>query len=93
VHPVIMRQLAADQIRELITEAENAQRCRQARRIHRRGQPAPLRRSTGLYAQQRQSRLSPGPASPLAPRSPGRPSADDRPVSTVGSRRAPMRVE
>jgi hypothetical protein len=86
MHPVIMRQLAADHIRELITEAGNAQRRRQARRIQRRGRPAPLRRSTGLYAQQRQSRLSPGPSSPPAPRSPARPGADDRPVSTVGSR-------
>jgi hypothetical protein len=46
MHPVIMRQLAADHIRELITEAENAQRSRQAR-IQRRGQPTPLRRSAG----------------------------------------------
>jgi hypothetical protein len=37
MHPVIMRQLAADHIRGLITEAENM----------RRGQPAPLRRSAG----------------------------------------------
>jgi hypothetical protein len=86
MHPVIMQQLAADHIRELITEAENAQRCRQARRIQRRGQPALLRRFTGLPAQQHQSRLSPGPSLPPAPRSPVRPSADDRPVSTVGSR-------
>ena len=47
MHPVIMRQLAADHIRGLITEAENMQRCRQARRNQRRGQPAPLRRSAG----------------------------------------------
>jgi hypothetical protein len=86
MHPVIMQQLAADHIRELITEAEDAQRSRQARRIQRRGQPARLRRSIGLYAQQRQSRLSPGPSSPPAPRTPVRPSADDQPASTVGSR-------
>lgn len=66
MHPVIMRQLAADHIRELITEAGNAQRRRQARRIQRRGQPAPLRRSTGLYAEastpQRDVAQSAGPA-------------------------------
>ena len=31
MHPVIMQQLAADHIRELITEAEDAQRSRQPR--------------------------------------------------------------
>jgi hypothetical protein len=68
MHPVIMQQLAADHIRELITEAEDAQRSRRARRIQRGGQPARLGRSTGLYARQRQSRLSPGPSSPPGPR-------------------------
>ena len=85
MHPVIIQQLAADHIRELITEAEDAQRSRQARRIQRHGQPARLKRSTGLYAQQRQSRLSPEPSSPPAPRTPVRPSVDNRPASTVGS--------
>ena len=47
MHPVIMQQLAADHIRELITEAPDAQRSRQARRIQRRGQPARLRRPPG----------------------------------------------
>ena len=85
MHPIITRQLAADHIRELITEAQDARRSRQARRIQPGAQPARLRRSTGLYAQQRQFRLSPGPSSPPAPRTPVRPSADDRSASTVGS--------
>ena len=54
MHPAIMQQLAADHIRELITEAADAQ--------------------------QRQSRLSPGPSSRPAPRTLVRPSADDRPA-------------
>jgi hypothetical protein len=85
MHSVVLRQLPADHIRDLITDAEDAQRSRQARRIQRRGLPARLRRLTGLYAQQHPSWPSPGPSSPSAARTPVRPSADDRPVSTVGS--------
>ena len=59
MHPDMLRQIAADHIRELVTEAGETQRAREARRARRHRPPAHLRRSTRLYAQQRESRLEP----------------------------------
>jgi hypothetical protein len=56
MHPDTLRQLAADHIRELITQAGDTRRAREARRARRHRQPAHLRRSTRLYAQQREPR-------------------------------------
>jgi hypothetical protein len=56
MHPDILRQLAAEHARDLITEASEAHRAREARRAQRRRLTAHLRRSTRLAAQQ------PGPA-------------------------------
>jgi len=60
MHPVMLRQHAADHIRDLVTQAGDARRAREARRARRHRPPAHLRRSTRLYAQQRQSRPVPG---------------------------------
>ena len=43
MHPVIMRQLAADHIREIHAKAEDERRARQARRARRRAPSTPLR--------------------------------------------------
>ena len=43
MHPVIMRQLAADHIREIHAKAEDERRARQARRARRRAPSARLR--------------------------------------------------
>ena len=59
MHPDMLRQLAADHIRELITQAGAAGRAREARCAQRHRPPAHLRRSTRLYEQQRESRLGP----------------------------------
>jgi hypothetical protein len=56
MHPNILRQLAAEHTRDLITEADEARRAREARHTQRRRLAAHLRRSTRLAAQQ------PGPA-------------------------------
>jgi hypothetical protein len=56
MHPDIMRQLAADHIRELITEVGEARRAREARRAQRRRLVAQLRRSTRMAGQQPGSR-------------------------------------
>ena len=55
MHRDILRQLAADHIRDLITEAGEARRAREARHTQRRRLAAHLRRSTGWQ------RSSPGP--------------------------------
>ena len=65
MHPVMLRQLAADHIRELVTEADDARRAHEARRARRHRPPARLRRSTRLSAQERESRL--GPITPVGP--------------------------
>ena len=55
MHPDILRQLAADHIRELITEAGEARRAHEARHGRRRRLVAHLRRSTRLAAHLRRS--------------------------------------
>ena len=60
MHPDIMWRLAADHIRELITEAGEARRAHEARHGRRRRLVAHLRRSTRLAAQQLGSRRDPG---------------------------------
>ena len=66
MHPDILRQLAADHIRELITQADQARRAHEARPAQRRRLPAHPRRSTRLAAQQpgsrRESRIPVTPA-------------------------------
>jgi hypothetical protein len=52
MHPDILRQLAAEHTRDLITEAGEARRAREARHTQRRRLAAHLRRSTRLAAQQ-----------------------------------------
>ena len=59
MHPDMLQQLAADHIRELVTEAGETRRARDARRARRHRPPAHLRPSTRLYAQQRESRPEP----------------------------------
>jgi hypothetical protein len=59
MHPDILQQLAADHIRELTTRAGAARRAHEARRAGRHRPPAHLRRTTRLYAQQRDSRPEP----------------------------------
>ena len=56
LHPDILRRLAAEHTQDLITEAGEARRAREARHTQRRRLAAHLRRSTRLAAQQ------PGPA-------------------------------
>jgi hypothetical protein len=65
MHPDILRQLAADHARDLIAEAGQARRAREARHPHRRRLAAQLRRSTRLAAQQTGSRR--GPRIPVTP--------------------------
>jgi hypothetical protein len=60
MHPDMLRQLAADHIRELVTEAGETRRAREARRARRHRPPAHLRRSTRLYVQQRDSLVRSG---------------------------------
>ena len=66
MHPDILRQLAAEHTRDLITEAGQARRAREARHARRRRLAAHLRRSTRLAAQQpgsrRESRIPVTPA-------------------------------
>jgi hypothetical protein len=52
MHPDILRQLAAEHTRDLITEAGQARLAREARHIQRRRLAPHLRRSTPLAAQQ-----------------------------------------
>jgi len=59
MHPDMLRQLATDHIRELITQAGAAGRAREARRVQRHRPSAHLRRSTRLYVQQRDSHPEP----------------------------------
>jgi len=56
MHPDILWQLAAEHTRDLITEAGEARRAREARHAQRRRLAAHLRRSTRLVAQQPGSR-------------------------------------
>jgi hypothetical protein len=60
MHHVMLRQLAADHTRELVTAAGDARRAGEARRGGRRRPPAHVRRSTRLYAQQREPRPGAG---------------------------------
>ena len=64
MHPAMLRQLAADHIRELITEAGDARRANPVRRARWHRPPTRLRRSTRLYAQQRGSRPEPRESGP-----------------------------
>ena len=66
MHPDILRQLAADHIRELITEAGQARRAGEARHTRRRRLAAHLRRSTRLAAQPGSRRGSRTPVTPAA---------------------------
>ena len=60
MHPDILRQLAAERTRDLITEAGEARRAREARYTRRRRLAAHLRRSTRLVTQQPGSAGDPG---------------------------------
>ena len=66
MHPDILRQLAAEHTRDLITEAGQARRAREARHTQRRR----LGRSTRLAAQQPGSRR--GSRVPVTPAADGR---------------------
>ena len=70
MHPDILWRLAADHIRELITEAGEARRAHEARHARRRRLAAHLRRSTRLAAQQPGSRR--GSRIPVTPAADGR---------------------
>ena len=70
MHPDIMRQLAADHIRELIIQAGEARRAHEVRHAQRRRLAAHLRRSTRLAAQQPGSRQ--GSTMPVTPTADGR---------------------
>ena len=70
MHADIMWRLAADHIRELITEAGEARRAHEARHARRRRLAAHLRRSTRLAAQQPGSRR--GSRIPVTPAADGR---------------------
>jgi hypothetical protein len=70
MHPDILRQVAAEHTRELITEAGQARRARETCHTQRRRLAAHLRRSTRLAAQQ------PGPC--RGSRIPVTPAADSR---------------
>ena len=70
MHPDILRQLAAEHTRDLITEAGEARRAREARHTQRRWLAAHLRRSTRLAAQQPGSRQ--GSRIPVTPAADGR---------------------
>ena len=70
MHPDILRQLAAEHTRDLITGAGEARRAREARHAQRRRLAAHLRRSTRLAAQQ--------PGSHRGSRIPVTPAADGR---------------
>ena len=70
MHRDIMWRLAADHIRELITEAGEARRAHEARHAQRRRLAAYLRRSTRLAARQPGSRR--GSRIPVTPAADGR---------------------
>ena len=70
MHPDILRQLAAEHTRDLITEAGEVRRAREARHTRRRRLAAHLRRSTRPAAQQ--------PGAPRESRIPVTPAADGR---------------
>ena len=71
MHPDILRQLAAEHTRDLITEAGQARRAREARHTQRRWLAAThLRRSTRLAAQQPEPRR--GSRIPVTPAADGR---------------------
>ena len=60
MHPDILRQLAAEHTRDLITEAGEARRAREARHTQRRRLAAHLRRSIRPAAQQPGAAGDPG---------------------------------
>jgi hypothetical protein len=70
MHPDILRQLAAEHIQDLITEAGEARRAREARHTQRHGLAVNLRRSTRLAAQQPGPRR--GSRIPVTPAAEGR---------------------
>jgi hypothetical protein len=59
MHPAMLRQFAAHHIQELITQAGDVRRAREARHASRHRPSAHMRRSTRLHEQQRESRLGP----------------------------------
>jgi hypothetical protein len=67
MHPDIQRQLAADHIRELITQAAEARRAHEARHAQQRRLVAHLRRTIRLARRQPGSRRGSGiPVTPTA---------------------------
>ena len=68
MHPDILRQLAADHIQKLITQAGQARQAHQARHTQRRRLAAHLRRPTQPAAQPRPRR---GPSIPVTPAADG----------------------
>lgn len=70
MHPDILRQLAAEHTRDLITKAGEARRAREARHPQRRWLAVHLRRSTRPAAQQPGSRR--GSRIPVSPAADGR---------------------
>ena len=70
MHPDIVRQLAGEHTRDLITEARDARRAREARRTQRGWLAAYLRRSARLAAQPPRSRR--GSRIPVTPAADGR---------------------
>jgi len=70
MHPDILRQLAADHIRKLITEAGEARRAHEARHSQRRRLAARLRRPTRPTAQP--PGLRQGSTIPVTPTADGR---------------------
>ena len=70
MYPDILRQLAAEHTRDLITEAGEARRAREARHTQRRRLAAHLRRATRLAAQQPGPRR--GSRIPVTPAAEGR---------------------
>jgi len=69
MHPDILRQLAAEHTRDLITKAGEARRAHEARHTRRRRLAAHMRRSTRLAAQQPRSRR--GSRIPVTPAADG----------------------
>ena len=77
MHPDILRRLAAEHTRDLITEAGAARRARAARHTQRRRLAAHPRRSARLAAQQPGSRQ--GSGIPVTPAAGGRAEASRQP--------------
>jgi hypothetical protein len=70
MHPDILRQVATEHTRDLITEAGEARRAREARHTQKRRLAAHLRQSTRLAAQEPRPRR--GSRIPVTPTADGR---------------------